>query len=386
MAQPIVTRRQALKLGLAAYGSLAAPITLASAPTNNRLIIIILRGAMDGLDLVRPVGDPNYKKLRPTLSLNKGAALNDFFDLHPSASNLLPLWEEQSLGFVHAVATPYRNKRSHFEGQDFLECGLSHAPKSHELQSGWLNRLLSTIPSTGTRTGFAVARENEIILNGKAPITRWYPKTNVYLSTQGERLMESMYQDDLLLHSASSQAFNLLEETRNKQGQVKLPGYLHIADYVGQQLLGETRIASFSINGWDTHKNQRGALTQPLKELSESLVHLRKILGPTWNNTAIAAITEFGRTARENGSFGTDHGTGGLMLLAGGAVRGGKVYGQWPGLNDADLYQQRDLTPTNDVRSYLSSMTRSLFGVGSNHMDFVFPQLDSQANIEKIIL
>lgn len=379
------SRRELLKLGLASYGTLMSPINLASAVTNKRLVVIVLRGAMDGLDIVRPVGDPNFNRLRPKLSTDAGSPLDDYYQLHPLASTLIPLWKEESLGFVHAVSTPYRDKRSHFEGQDFLECGLDRAPSKQEKQSGWLNRLLSTIPSTSPRTGFSVAREGEIILSGSSPVTRWFPKTHFHLSTQGRQLLEEMYQNDSLLYSSASQAFDLLEESRANKNQLQAPPHLQIADFLAKQLLGETRIASFSINGWDTHKHQQNAIRRPLRELTDCILHMRSTLGTTWRDTTIVAISEFGRTARENGSFGTDHGTGGLMILAGGLVRGGKVYGRWPGLDEPALYQQRDLQPTADTRSYLAGMARNMFGLNNSQLRFIFPNIELPTQDQRVI-
>ncbi|BFM05534.1 DUF1501 domain-containing protein [Halioxenophilus aromaticivorans] len=390
MANTDITRRTSLKLAIASCGLLMNPVLLANAATDSRLVVIVLRGAMDGLDVVRPVGDPHLSTLRPNLGNKPGPALTDFYQLHPLASNLMPLWREESLAFVHAVATPYRDKRSHFEGQDFLECGLSSIPTGVDKQSGWLNRFLASIPSHGPRTGFSVAREGEIILTGQAPITRWFPKTNVNLSSQGQRLMAQMYEDDPLLHPTAAQAFELLEETkalRSKagKGEAPLPGYLQVADYLAQQLLGDTRVASFTINGWDTHKNQQNTLVRPMKELTESLLHMRKTLGKTWDDTTILAITEFGRTARENGTGGTDHGTGGLMIMAGGGVRGGKVYGKWPGLGEGQLYQNRDLLPTVDVRRYVAGVSRGQFGISDSQVARIFPGVDMAVGVEDIV-
>ncbi|WP_236638530.1 DUF1501 domain-containing protein [Mangrovicoccus ximenensis] len=307
------------------------PVTLASAPSENRLVVIVLRGAMDGLDVLRPVGDPEYAALRPGLA--GGAAplpLDGFFALHPGLADLMPLWQAGQLGFAHAVSTPYRDKRSHFEGQDILEAGLPAIEGAGSRDSGWLNRLAATIPGATARTAFAVGRESDLILRGAAPASSWYPQPAAALSPQARRLAEMVFHDDPLFRDQAARMFELAEEEAEAADRSQ-PQHVQVADYLARQLLGETRLAAFSITGWDTHGSQALALKRPLMQLCETILHLQASLGPVWDRTAVVAMTEFGRTARENGTKGTDHGTGGAMLMAGGAVRGGRVYGDWPG-------------------------------------------------------
>lgn len=387
-----LTRRAVLGRGLIgcclAANPFLTPMTLASVPGDNRLVVIVLRGGMDGLDILRPVGDPDFAAARPGLA--KGAAgpqLDNFFALHPGLADLMPLWRAGSLGFVHAVSTPYRDKRSHFEGQDVLEAGLGQVDGITKPESGWLNRLTGLVPNATTRTAFSVGREGELLLKGDAPTTTWYPDTALSLSTQGERLMQLVYETDPLFGDVAAQAFELIAEADPDAVDPKTPGHIRIADYLATQLRGDTRLATFSISGWDTHGRQTQALKKPVNALSDTILRLHEQLGPVWDKTTILAMTEFGRSVRENGTAGTDHGTGGAMLIAGGAVQGGRVHGDWPGLSEADLYDRRDLMPTGDVRAYTAHAIADLFPFAASDLSsVVFPGVDLGGPERSIIL
>jgi len=387
MDDVLLSRRRFLGTGLigccAAASPFLTPVTLAAVPGDKRLVVIVLRGAMDGLDVLRPTGDAGFAAMRPTLMAGApGEALTDYFTLHPAMAGLVPMWKSGELAFAHAVSTPYRDKRSHFEGQDFLEAGLDFGQETHSDDQGWLNRLLQVIPGTTSRTGFAVTREGMRILQGPAPSTSWYPDTELGLSSQAQRLMTRIYDKDELFHNASQAAFGLVAEASQEDegggdAASKEAPHLRMADYLAQRLLDDSRIATFSITGWDTHGRQAATIAKPLTELSETLVRLKQGLGPAWSKTAVVAMTEFGRTVRENGTTGTDHGTGGVMLLAGGAIRGGQVYGKWPGIGEGQLYADRDLMPTEDVRAYAAQAMAGLFGLpGSELEQKVFAGLD----------
>ena len=383
-----LSRTGALGCSLAA-APLATPIALAAAPGDNRLVVIILRGAMDGLDVVRPLGDPDYAALRPTLTKgDEVLALGDFFALHPALAGLYPLWAAGELGFAHAVSTPYRDKRSHFDGQDILETG---AAAVNGARDGWLNRALGLLPASTLRTAFAIGREEMLILSGANQVSQWAPDTALALTPQSRRLLTAMYKEAPLFRASMQEAIALTDggavaqdheaaqeammSSVRKAG--KRGGAAKVAAFTAEQLLGETRIASFSINGWDTHAGQKGALGRALRELEAAILTLKDDLGPVWGKTTVLAMTEFGRTARENGSRGTDHGTGGAMVLAGGAVRGGQVHGDWPGLGELDLYQARDLMPTGDIRAYAGVALSRLFGLSVSDIEAqVFPGLD----------
>ncbi len=401
-----LNRREVLRGGLglalgcsAAASPLLTPVAFASAPWENRLVVIILRGAMDGLDAIRPVGDRDWAALRPTLSRDddKAERLDDgFFALHPALDRLLPMWRRGELSAVHAVSTPYRDRRSHFDGQDILEAGTPDfgGPGGSD---GWLNRMLQTVPGIEAETAYAIGREKMLILTGAAPATRWSPDARLRLSPQARRLLEMVHHDDPLFRDASAQAIGIVDGLAAERAEsapamaddaaggmagAALTGdHVQLAEFTASRLRGDTRIASFSINGWDTHGHQSASLPRALSNLADTLLTLESGLGPAWDRTAVVCMTEFGRTARENGTRGTDHGTGGAMLLAGGALRGGRVLGDWPGLGQADLYSGRDLMPTRDVRAHAGWLMRGLFGIDRAAIEgAIFPGLELGAD------
>lgn len=399
-----VTRRRFLAQAGVVGCSLAAsplvtPMSFAAAPWENRLVVIILWGGLDGLDAVRPWGDPEFVAARPGLAAaqDTGPDLDGYFGLHPALSSLLPLWRKGELGFVHAVSQPYRGKRSHFDGQDLLEAGLPSLDGG--LRDGWLNRMLQNVPGVSEATTYAIGRESMLLTQGDAPVSRWTPEVDVGLSAQGLMLLERTMQSDPELARSMAQAValagqdgdavvmqddaDMMSDMRADRKALKgTKSHLRIADFAALQLGGAARIASFSIGGWDTHANQSRVLQRPLGELSETILRLREGLGDAvWGKTTLIAMTEFGRTVRENGTRGTDHGTGGLMVLAGGAIRGGRVFGTWPGLSEAALYDRRDLMPTDDVRRWAAWAMRDSFGLSRSVLQgVVFPDLDMGDN------
>lgn len=389
-------------LGSAALGcSLAASplltsVSLASAPWDTRLVVIILRGGMDGLDVVQPYGAPEYAGLRRQLAAgpDKGSLdLDGYFALHKSLAGLKPLWDAGELGFAHAVSTPYRDKRSHFDGQDLLEAGTATLAGARD---GWLNRMLQTVPGLSATTAYAIGREDMKVLGGPADVANWSPDVDLELSPQARRLAAMVMQSDPAFSAALTEALMILDsgdeavpamsmqDAEQAEMQMSMvsakPGAAHrrIAEFAAEQLRGDTRIAAFSINGWDTHAQQGRNLSRALERLSDTILTLKAQTGArVWGKTAVLAMTEFGRTVQVNGTGGTDHGTGGAMLMAGGAVRGGRVYGDWPGLDEASLYQRRDLNPTGDVRAYAAWAMRGLAGLDRTTLEaVVFPGLD----------
>ncbi|QFT58626.1 hypothetical protein FIU94_07295 [Sulfitobacter sp. THAF37] len=355
-----------------AASPLITPMSFAQAPWDRRLVVIILRGGMDGLDVVRPVGDPAYAPLRPGLRTEGAQDLDGYFALHPALAGLMPLWSKGELGFVHAVSTPYRDKRSHFDGQDLLEAGTVDLGQG--ARDGWLNRLLQEVPGVERDTAYAIGTTPLPVLDGSAPVAKWAPEANLKISPQTMRLAERVMEEDPALHAALAEAALLAENGRDGKG-----GRAHrqIASYAAGRLRQDARIAAFSLGGWDTHRAQDRVLPRSLATLQEAILTLRDGLGAdVWGKTAILAMTEFGRTARENGAGGTDHGTGGLAILAGGAVRGGRVNGDWPGLAESALYQRRDLMPTRDVRAVAAWVMRGITGVNRDVLENkVFPGL-----------
>ncbi|MFS4580542.1 DUF1501 domain-containing protein [Phaeobacter sp. C3_T13_0] len=368
-----------------AASPLLTPVSFAAAPWDTRLVVIILRGGMDAIDVVQPYGDPAYEDLRPRLlggPQNGALDLDGYFSLHPALAPLMPLWRAEQLGFIHAVSTPYRNKRSHFDGQDLLEAG---TPGLHQRRDGWLNRLLQVTPGVEARTAFAIGQGEMKLLQGTAPVSDWSPDAEITLSPQAERLAGLMMEQDPMFHTALTEALDLARaagdyaggqsDGEKKQDRGRKKPHQRIASYAAQQLRGDSRIAAFSINGWDTHNRQAGALSRALRRLSDTILTLKADLtADIWGKTAVVAMTEFGRTVRENGTGGTDHGTGGAMVLAGGAIRGGRVHGRWPSLDEAALYDRRDLMPTGDVRAHMGWIMRGMIGTDTQKIaDVIFP-------------
>lgn len=404
-------KRRDLLIRASAFGCSAAasplftPVAFASAPTDNRLVVIILRGAMDGLDLVQPYGDPGLQAARPDFAIGPDAGATDldgFFALHAGMDPLLPLWQAGELGFAHAVSTPYRNQRSHFDGQDLLEAGTAAGTEGGSHQDGWLNRLVQTIPGATRETALAVGREDALILRGAAPSVAWSPASRLALSSATSDLLSMVYHDDPLfldafddaefysglLHGefsgdttgdmagdmASAMADSLRDAPRTVSAQ-------SLASFAAERLRADARIASFSIGGWDTHRGQANGMRRALRNLAGAIAELRQGLGGDWDRTAVLAMTEFGRTVRQNGSGGTDHGTGSALIMAGGAVRGGRVLGDWPGLEGAALFDDRDLMPTRDVRAYAAWAMAGLFGTDRAVLEnLVFPTLELGAD------
>lgn len=397
---------RSLVLGCSAAASpLITPVSFAAAPWDNRLVVIILRGGMDGIDLLRPIEDPLLAEYRPDMDGTSQMPLGAGFALHPKLAPLLPMWQAGELAFAHAVSTPYRDKRSHFDGQDLLEAGHQNLNQYASTgRSGWLNRMLTLVPDATARTAFSVGQEDMILLNGDAPISSWAPGQGLSMSDQGLELLQMIYEDDPLFHAAASDAIELTSGRSGSAGAgIDNSGEMmdmgeaitaanqgrrakELAEFAANQLNADSRIAAFSIGGFDTHRQQDRALPRALGQVAQSLVTLKRTLGANWDKTAVLCMTEFGRTVRQNGTGGTDHGTGGAMIMAGGAVRGGKIYGRWPGLAEADLYQGRDLLPTMDVRGFAGHAMQDMFGFSRGQLErTIFPGLDLSDG-EKFIL
>jgi len=378
-------RRHFLRsLGAVACSAAAHPllttVTLAKgAPAlgENRLVVVILRGAMDGLDVLRPVGEAGFAALRPGLMTTPGLALDGFYELHAALEGLLPLWQAGELAFVQATSTPYRDKRSHFDGQDLLEAGTGMDVAAGAVRDGWLNRMLQAMPGVAAETAYAVGREELRILAGGAPVASWAPDQDLLLSAQGRLLLEHVAHDDPLFRDAVGEALALTEGDDMEMAGGAKGNIDPVVDFAAGHLRAETRIAAFSLTGWDTHRGQERAIRRPLEQLQRMILRMKDHLGAeVWGRTALLAMTEFGRTARENGSGGTDHGTGGMMIAAGGAVKGGQVLGRWPGLDEGALYQGRDLMPTTDVRAWAAHVMAGLYGIDRGVLEgAVFPGL-----------
>lgn len=397
--QPLARRGFLAGAGTFALSAAMPRAVLADAPTDKRFVLIILRGAMDGLNVVVPYGDKDYAGLRGQIAIAKpgedGGALDldGFFGLHPALAEITPWYREGGLLPIQAIASPYRD-RSHFDGQDMLENG-TLSPRNTE--SGWLNRALAAIGGDSRRIGLAVGQNIPLVLRGPTPVSSWAPTKVPEADGNFLSLVQTLYQKDSKLSAALAEGIKATEtadrvigndkDDSNPEampangGQPVRPAQAQriLADAAGKMLADPNgpRIAVFDALGWDTHAGQgaaKGRLAGALTGLSASLTSLRAALGPAWKDTIVVMATEFGRTAHANGTGGTDHGTGTAALLAGGAVQGGKVGGTWPGLAEGKLYQGRDLMPTTDLRSVLKTVLADHLGVSRNALDrSVFP-------------
>jgi uncharacterized protein (DUF1501 family) len=329
---------------------------------------------------VQPHGDPELRRLRPRLALVPGGAgglidLDGFHGLHPALAGLEPLYRRGELGFVHAVAGGYR-ERSHFDGQDALENGTASALGARD---GWLNRALAGLAGRSDDFAMTIGRERMLLLSGAEATGAWSPDSQMVLEEANLPFLEQLYRDDALFAEALAGAL----AAAAKAGMAGGPGRRRVR---GRQLASlaasflaapdGARIAAFSLTGWDTHRAQQVQLGPALNELEATILALAEGLGPAWAETAVLAVTEFGRTAHENGTQGTDHGTASVAMLAGGRIRGGRVFGRWPGLGPEALYEGRDLMPTDDWRRHAGWLLAALFGVPKTHLETaVFPGL-----------
>jgi uncharacterized protein (DUF1501 family) len=347
-----------------------------------RFLAIILRGALDGLATVAPVGDPDWQALRGdnALTLDGGKApalkLNDFFALNPAMPNLHGMFTANEAIIVHACATPYR-ERSHFDGQDLLESGL---PKPAASESGWLNRALAglapggRVDPKGSRV-FAVGPVTPLVARGPAPVLSWSPQR---IQPAGDdtvaRLLDLYHHTDVKLASAleDNSKLSAIEQSGDMAmgqkpggpGPAQVRAYFSEAAGNAAKFLAQPdgpRVGALALDGWDTHVNEgiaTGRLSQLLGALDDALAAIKTNMGTAWKDTVVALSTEFGRTAHINGTDGTDHGTATVALLVGGALKGGRVIADWPGLKPANLYENRDLKPTTDLRAVFKGVLK----------------------------
>ncbi|NVN80668.1 MULTISPECIES: DUF1501 domain-containing protein [unclassified Vibrio] len=388
-----INRRQFMGMAAAVGMSAMLPFpSFAKTRSDNIFIWISLRGAMDGLNVVVPYADPDYLSLRPSIGLKQSQLLrlDSFFGLHPSLKNCHQWYESKELSFVHACSTPYR-ERSHFDGQKILENGTSD-PYNKE---GWLNRLLAL--SSEQYDGIAIDSGLPLIMQGKSTVASWYPNRLKTRDKQTE-LLEELFQSDQML-SSNFESVMKIDELVGDQGVGKQ--FKSLMSKTGDILSADKgpNIAALELGGWDTHANQgsvNGRLSNQLKTLDAGLAALKASLGARWNNTVIIAASEFGRTAKENGTKGTDHGTGNVMLIAGGAMAskasntsssgasGGRVIANWPGLSQENLYQGRDLKPTTDMRGVIKGVLNQHLSIEQKQLDTIFPDSEMVKPLEII--
>ena len=363
---------------------------------HRRLVVVFLRGAVDGLNVVVPHAEPAYYDARPTIAIGRtGGAeggvldLDGFFGLHPALGSMMPLWSDGTLAFVHGCGSPDPT-RSHFDAQDYMESG---TPGIKSTNDGWLNRVLAQLPGVHNPTeALSMGPTLPRILGGKMAVA------NMPLGRAAERPMpmdrpvvEQAFDRLYSGPDALSRVYREGRESRRKlhadlqrdmteadAGAPGPQGFSDDTDRLAHLIRRDPsiRIAFLALGGWDTHVNQGGAqgqLAGHLKPLADGLSGFAKALGSDYQDTVIVVISEFGRTVKENGNGGTDHGHGNVMWIVGGPVRGGRIHGRWPGLATDELYQERDLAVTTDFRQPISAVLRSHLGLSDSQLGRVFP-------------
>jgi len=387
----IPTRRRLLKLMAASGLASALPrVGFAATGGDTRLVVILLRGALDGLQAVPALGDPDFRTARGVLASDEfvraALPLNDLFALHGSLQHLHSLYATRELLIFHAAATPYRD-RSHFDAQDLIENG---TPAPHGARDGWLNRALLSLPAArGRSLAYAFGQNVPLILRGPAHVNTWAPSRLPDIDGDLVARLSRLYAEDDLLSSrlqeaiaADSLASGSDAGTLAGGGRGQQAAFMATLEAAAKFLAAEDgpRIAVMDSNGWDTHANEEAGLAVRLRGLDAGLAALHAGLKETWARTAILVVTEFGRTVAVNGSRGTDHGTAGAAFLLGGAVAGGRVIADWPGLKVADRHEGRDLKPTLDLRSVFKGVLAEGFGMDYGALtEVVFPDSRSAA-------
>jgi uncharacterized protein (DUF1501 family) len=371
-------------------------------PTGRKLVVVMLRGAVDGLNVVAPVGDENYLRLRPTIGLaapgSEGGAINldGYFGMHPALASLQTLWQEKKLAFVHASGSP-DGTRSHFDAQDYME---SATPGRKSTPDGWMNRLVAQLPGTSTPSRLlGIGPVMPRILSGSAaainlPYGAAGTRANVLdrpaIGAAFDQLYASdprfgrAYQDGKNAHKEVMEAAESREMQAADRGAPLPNGFPDDAARLATLMRNDPKIqlAFVALGGWDTHTNQgaaSGQLANRLAPLGQGLAVLAQRLGPLFEDTTIVVMSEFGRTARENGNGGTDHGHGNVMWVMGGRVNGGKVYGEWPGLSETGLNEGRDLAVTTDFRSVLAQVADRHMRLGDKALAQVFPAMPQKS-------
>lgn len=410
-------QRRSFLHALAASAALVVPVgrsawaaTSADAqPTKNKLIVVMLRGAVDGLNVVAPVGDANYARLRPTIGLglpgtaNGAIDLDGYFGLHPALSPLMPLWEQKKLAFVHASGSPDPT-RSHFDAQDYME---SATPGRKNTQDGWMNRMVTQLPGASTASrALAIGATMPRILLGPAAAMNLAngaagTKANVLDRPEMAAVFDQLYAGDSRVARVYADGKNAhhevmtaaeMHEMQVADNGAPLPnGFPDDAARLAQLMRNDPKIqlAFVALGGWDTHASQGGATGQlagRLAPLAQGLSVLAQRLGLLFDDTTIVVMSEFGRTARENGNGGTDHGHGNVMWVLGGGVAGGKVLGEWAGVGDAVLNEGRDLPVTTDFRTVLAQIAEKHLRLKDRQLVQLFPALPQKSLGFQLIL
>ncbi len=382
--------RRRFLVGMCAGGlaTLTSPLaSFAKVPGSNRLVFVLLRGGLDGLAAVVPYGDQHYAGLRGRMAFEKKdlLPLTDGFGLAPGLQPLQPLWNENQLVALHALAIPYRT-RSHFDGQAILETGLG---KPSGTSDGWINRLLQVME--GKRSGIAVAAGLPRSLSGSFPVTTWSPaRLGVVDDSYLERL-HVLYRRDPRLLDRFEAAVELSTKAMTQGMAGRRGGRIEPIMRAAARFLKEPdgpNVGTVEFSGWDTHTNQGmagGPLDRRLGLLARGILAFREESGDAWKNTTMVIMTEFGRTARPNGGAGTDHGTAGAAFVVGPAVGKSRVLADWPGLRESQLYQNRDLRPSLDTRAVLKGVLASCFDLTPAQLNRVFPGSDSVKAVTQLM-
>jgi len=397
------SRRSILKTmaAAAALSVCEAPFryAFASVPTERRLIVVILRGALDGLAAVPPHGDADYASVRGSLALDKSSVhdLDGFFGLHPALANLSSMYEAGELTVLQNICSPYRD-RSHFDGQNVLETG---GGRPHLLQDGWLNRALRPMGLDDGAHAIAVSQTPPLILSGLAKASSWMPTVLPPPKADFLAKVRALYASDAVLGAAlqsalatEARAQAAMDDVPKGSGTGQRSGYGNLSPlFTGAGKLladaGGPRVAVLDAGGWDTHFNEgtgEGQLARRLADLDRAFDSLKTALGPAWSKTAVVIATEFGRTVRPNGTGGTDHGTGGAAFLLGGAVAGRAVRTEWVGLKPGVLQDGRDQPARTDLRALFKAVLMEHMGVSRTALESaVFPDSGSIAPLTNMI-
>ena len=397
MLPHVPTRRGLLTSSGALVASAMIPRISLAAGRDPRFLFVFLRGGLDGLATVAPIGDPNYESARGGLELTKtgekaGLPLDGNFVLNPNMPFLAALFRRREAAIVHAVATPYR-ERSHFDGQDVLETGLGGVGGG---DSGWMNRLIGRLGSAGQavpQQGLAIGPSLPILMRGPAPVVTWLPQGYPAAKEDLRNQLLDLYREvDPRLATRFETALQLDQKVGGEAALARVVGEAMKADkrrgaadfrsagLTAGNLMSHPegpRIATMSFVGWDTHADERplgAGLGRRLESLDVALEGLAASMSSVWKDTVVVVATEFGRTVKMNGTAGSDHGTASVALVLGGAVKGGRVMGDWPGLAEAQMYQKRDLRPTTDLRAVFKGIARDHLGVEARDLaETVFP-------------
>lgn len=339
---------------------------LATGSADSRLIVVLLRGGLDALHALPPIGDPNYARLRGALAVDDALPLDAGFGLHPSLAFAHELYSRRQFMPIVAIAPPYQG-RSHFEAQDCVESG--GAATAHP-STGWLNRCVASL--AGSRA-LAIAPVTPLSVRGPGRADTWSPPLNEQLNPILLQRLQPLYAADPHLAAAFAEASLRHDAESAAPGALRLPQAMQAAARFMADPNGP-RVAFVEDSGWDTHSGQAYLLARKLTELDAGLRAFHEGIGGLWSRTVVAVVTEFGRTAAGNGTGGTDHGTGGVAFLAGGAVKGGRIGGDWPGLAPAALFEGRDLRATSDLRSLFKGVLVDHLQVAAGAVDTrVFP-------------